>query len=349
MSSPCNSESQDEPDAGEQAEESEEEVSALVDEDGRVCSAEGPLTRSMTFEPGARVFDAFLAASCLSPLRRCAEAAFQARPSKGRYSSGKTFWAEWGQEPRCELEALALAILHRHCPDPAASAGVEWWTLCLECDADVGWHWDRDYVLEDSGVNLHPMLGTVTYLSGEPPSGSSAEGQLCTFTLDVLSPTSRENGVPVALPAGKSVRALGLVVPPRAGRHLVFDGRFLHGAPRFPSRPTSENLDVRSGLRVTFLANIWVGHKPGNASSLPAELRWTEESQLSAGVLSPSPKPVQPKEVEPGSTSTSFPLEGGTLSVAPPEGAGGDVASYLAPVSWTQKKRRRKMPRLRPS
>ena len=65
----------------------------------------GPLTRSMAFEPGSRVFDAFLAASCLSPLRRCAEAAFQAsgaerhlltlvccdfpeaRPSKGRLLS----------------------------------------------------------------------------------------------------------------------------------------------------------------------------------------------------------------------------------------------------------------------
>lgn len=24
-----------------------------------------------------------------------------------------------------------LAILRRHCPEPAAPAGVEWWTLCL--------------------------------------------------------------------------------------------------------------------------------------------------------------------------------------------------------------------------
>ena len=45
-----------------------------------------------------------------------------------------------------------------------------------ECDADVGWHWDRDYVLEDSGVNLHPMLGTVTYLSGEPPWLGNSRG-----------------------------------------------------------------------------------------------------------------------------------------------------------------------------
>ena len=31
--------------------------------------------------------------------------------------------------------------------------------------SEVAWHWDRDYTLESSGVNIHPMLGTVTYLS----------------------------------------------------------------------------------------------------------------------------------------------------------------------------------------
>ena len=32
----------------------------------------------------------------------------EAKPSQGRYSSGKTFWSEWNQRPRCELEALAF-------------------------------------------------------------------------------------------------------------------------------------------------------------------------------------------------------------------------------------------------
>ncbi|CAE7262379.1 unnamed protein product, partial [Symbiodinium pilosum] len=221
-------------------EESEEELSLQLDEDG-------PLTRSMVFIPGARVADDFLAEGSVEALRRCAEVCFQARPSKGRYSSGKTFWTPWTQEPRCELEALALAILRRHCPDPAASAGVEWWTLCLETDADVGWHWDRDYVLEDSGVNLHPMLGTVTYLSEEPC-------QLSTMAVDVVSPATREEAAPVPLPAADA-QALCVVVPPRAGRHLVFDGRFLHGAPCWGSGP-SKVTDAEHGRRVTFLAAL---------------------------------------------------------------------------------------------
>jgi len=32
-------------------------------------------------------------------------------------------------------------------------------------NSEVGWHWDRDYTLESSGMNIHPMLATVTYLS----------------------------------------------------------------------------------------------------------------------------------------------------------------------------------------
>ena len=44
-----------------------------------------------------------------------------------------------------------------------------WWMLenlqIKDESSEVAWHWDRDYTLESSGVNIHPMLGTVTYLS----------------------------------------------------------------------------------------------------------------------------------------------------------------------------------------
>ncbi|CAJ1456521.1 unnamed protein product, partial [Effrenium voratum] len=204
------------PEQPEQAEEEDEEqdeeveLDISVDENGRVCSRQGPLTASLSFDPAVRVFEDFLPPEHLAPLRRCCERFFQAKPSQGRYSSGTTFWADWDQQPRCELEALALAVLHRHCPKPAGPAGVEWWTLCLE-SAEVGWHWDRDYTLESSGVNLHPMLGTVTYLSGEGP-------QLSTMVLEVTSSVQR-SGSDVQLPR-EGGSAWCTSVPPRPGRHL---------------------------------------------------------------------------------------------------------------------------------
>jgi hypothetical protein len=55
-----------------------------------------------------------------------------------------------------------------------------------------------------------------------------------------------------------------LLVPPRVGRHVRFDGRWLHGAPAAlrPPRPT----DATEGYeRITFCCNIWINHRPGNA------------------------------------------------------------------------------------
>ena len=46
--------------------------------------------------------------------------------------------------------------------DPETS-GAEWWTQVIDDEDEIGWHWDKDYALEGSGVNVHPQLGTVTY------------------------------------------------------------------------------------------------------------------------------------------------------------------------------------------
>ena len=53
---------------------------------------------------------------------------------------------------------------------PRAKRGAEWWTQVIDPRDDIGVHWDKDYALEPAGVNLHPHVGTVTYV------GASTEG-----------------------------------------------------------------------------------------------------------------------------------------------------------------------------
>ena len=93
----------------------------------------------------------------------------------------------------------------------------------------------------ECGLFVHPLASTVTYLSSEGAPTLVVDARLS--------------------PEGKYVEAVGdaHIVPPRVGRHVRFDGRLLHGAPL-------ELLEARGDespyVRVTFLVNIWIGHKP---------------------------------------------------------------------------------------
>ena len=68
-----------------------------------------------------------------------------------------------------------------------------------------------------------------------------------------------------AVPYGEVVS--GYMSQPVIGKHLVFDGRCLHGAPAAGvARPT----EAAGARRVTFLANIWIGYHPMDLQRLPA-------------------------------------------------------------------------------
>ncbi|KAL3770692.1 hypothetical protein ACHAWO_010357 [Cyclotella atomus] len=226
------------------------------------------------------------------------------------YSTGETFFLPCLMKPRCALEALAHTIFHAHVDglqddtsngekkllyDPERS-GAEWWTLVLDApsadekegkkqndddeeeDDEVGMHFDADYGLESQMSNflLHPRVATITYLSdiGVP-----------TLILDKRSPA----------PSDTEKKSLGGDISkawlshPRFGKHVAFDGRFLHGAPGeyFPavaqnvaaSEPLAKKAKVEvatkstggnglSGKRITFLVNIWLNHCPIDAEIL---------------------------------------------------------------------------------
>ena len=99
---------------------------------------------------------------------------------------------------------------------------------------------------------------------------------------------------------------------PRVGRHLVFDGRCLHAAPRaltscvgcsgLLSTPV-----VKERKRYTFLVNVWLGHRPSGIRPFPAaaldKLTRDGASMRFGAVTAPSAAMVPTPEA-----TLSFPL-----------------------------------------
>ncbi|KAL7526798.1 hypothetical protein ACHAXR_001660 [Thalassiosira sp. AJA248-18] len=232
------------------------------------------------------------------------------------YSTGSTFFLPCLMKPRCALEALAQTIFRAHvdslegCQDSSAKdakkkllydpdrSGAEWWTLVLDTPSDeasptesdkddgdddeeddeVGMHFDADYGLEEQLPNyhLHPRVATITYFS---------DSGVPTLILDKRSPP----------PSDQEKKSLdgsihnAWLSHPCFGKHIAFDGRYLHGAPGeyFPSvakksintnepkakkMKVEENYNKLSGKRITFLVNIWLNHCPIESEPLDDEL-----------------------------------------------------------------------------
>jgi hypothetical protein len=210
---------------------------------------------------------------------------------------GRTYWIGASAAPRCSLEAAALEVLAFHTPRAGAAGegectGAEWWVQlrsigppgaaageAAEDDASsIAFHFDCDEAtLQATGEMVPPWLSTVSYLScvGAPtlilPARSDAEGR------------------PLAL------AELGAYVSyPRLGKHIVFDGRLLHGCPHGLTRdaeaspaaggaspPHSPPAEAGGRApRLTLLVNLWRRHRPVGPQPLP---------QAVAAALAPPP------------------------------------------------------------
>jgi hypothetical protein len=209
------------------------------------------------------------------------EQAFTSKNSNGdAYSTGSTFFIKSISKPRCLLEQMALEVFHFHAerlniPYNKKKSGAEWWTQCIDSRDDIGFHWDRDYGLEERTGDLkYPNLGTVTYLTdfGGP-------------TL-VMPITGQENKQSIE----KKFTTI-MLSKPRKGKHMYFDGKLLHAAPGDYDGNTedgddddddddvdddnnedSEDDESDTGVtRVTFLVNIWLDHVPEQSSSFPKD------------------------------------------------------------------------------
>mmetsp|Transcript_6807 Transcript_6807/g.27821 ORF Transcript_6807/g.27821 Transcript_6807/m.27821 type:complete len:445 (+) Transcript_6807:182-1516(+) len=299
--------------ASEASEASGSELDLALAEDGRVAC---PLLPHLA---GLDAFSSFPNAFALDDddarralLADCDEA-FTARAAtkrKGPYSSGKTYWLAADAEPRCALERLAKHVFDAHVGDAvkrfvanessaqpfdASRSGAEWWTQVVDIDDEIGVHWDKDYGLEPSGLNVHPQIGTVTYFSSFGAPTLMARKPTPTFFSESVAGafedlqthhSDREHMCFFArragLPAFASANAF--LSFPAFGKHVAFDGRWLHGALPELSRKTegaSEGDGENDGeneknptrltttKRVTFLVNVWLNHVPSTATPLP--------------------------------------------------------------------------------
>lgn len=171
-------------------------------------------------------------------------------------------------KPRCYLEKMALEIFHHHVPnspspnffyDPDTS-GAEWWVqlrpsppgtgrysmLASDGDNDeddmaksgISFHWDKDEDLRimcSGSMYIHPHISTVTYLTDLGAPTMVLTKRVDPFTGEYVK-GNHGNG---AKHEGKSDGGgdqdedvtEGFVSWPKRGKHLSFDGRYLHAAP----------------------------------------------------------------------------------------------------------------------
>ena len=317
-----NSNTEEEEDDDDESEEgssgSGSDLDLALAEDGRVAC---PLLPHLPLDAFRAFPDKFALkkngdddASRRALLDDCREA-FTARAAtkrEGPYSAGETYWLAADAEPRCALERLAKRVFEAHTREAAAAlaaeepgvfknagaaagfdprrSGAEWWTQVVDVDDEIGMHWDKDYALEAADVNVHPHIGTVTYFSSAGAPTFFARKRTPTFFRESVAgafedfETDRDAAFRRVKPRHSNANAF--LSFPAFGKHVAFDGRWLHGAlPELsqknegsPSASEAARADDARGEtkkknkrreRVTFLVNVWLNHVPSTATPLP--------------------------------------------------------------------------------
>jgi hypothetical protein len=211
----------------------------------------------------------------------------------------ETFWIGHSDQPRCRFEELAKIIGGYHmqhqyentaCYEELLTiTGYEWWIqvkpLKEQQDQEsssrgvlgVDLHYDKDEEMaENFEVGIFPTISTVTYIT------NSAQYCHPTVVYDCLAST----------PVGTAIKDCFISVP-EVGKHIAFDGRLLHGAPSelIPFVRTNKSTSADDELRITFLVNIWIGHRPSAVSPMTqiwvdslnkANTSWTDLSSGSS-------------------------------------------------------------------
>ena len=160
----------------------------------------------------------------------------------------ETFFLPHPFAPRTDMESLAAAVFDYHTrglgPIPQNS-GAEFWCQVKPPGASqsVDLHYDKDEQLSESfALGSFPFLSTVTYLTG---------GNVGTAIFQHSYGEEEEKPIPECT-----------VAYPEPGKHVVFDGELLHGAPDDPEFKAFWGRGDDRSTRVTFLVNLWLGGRP---------------------------------------------------------------------------------------
>lgn len=241
------------------------------------------MENGVPFPPPFLSFDKVLNDGEIEILSKECEEIFNAKSKRGKYSSGQSFFLHCTETCISNVEAFALRLFGSYTKNikfDDETSGVEFWPLVIETVDDVGAHYDKgavrimsqcmrnltlltDYGVEDENMDIFPWLGTVTYLC------------------DIGCPTIFfEQTEKEELPCHIKTGYLSQV---KRGKHVCFDGRFLHCG-------SSDLLDAMQRnvvrKRITLLINIWLNHIP--ADPVRCELI---SPNISVSSNAPFPKP----------------------------------------------------------
>ena len=265
------------------------ELTLNVDENGRTASASAYEQKNLPidYSTKALMFDNFNEDLRKQLIHDCEASIAPELPM--------TFWLSMNDNPRCMLEKMAKKIFNTHVKDKSGldpkSCGCEWWVQVRpsegkrinsnssEAKNGIQFHWDKDETLRDvgGGIFIHPHLSTVTYFTNE---GSPTM---------VFQDSAPDEGL-----LSRKIQE-AFISFPKVGKHLSFDGRFLHGA---PSDLSPDSLDK---VRVTFLVNIWLHHKPLGVESFPSSMLHTLSNRVIKDVN--ISKAIACKSILPSSTT----------------------------------------------
>ena len=223
--------------------------------------------------------------------------------------SKDTFWLDANiveqqkNDSLCELEKFAWTIFRRHMEhyganedikqgdqEKALIVGAEWWvqvkmispadekTIAAAASSNhpnsteaIDLHYDKDEEMASMfGIGVFPSLSTVTYLT-------EIENAPPTLIFSRRYDEVEDDNDPVGINDM-------FVSHPIIGKHVAFDGRLLHGAPSHPllrrqihqtgnARFPCDDVSNEKSIRITFLVNVWIGHKPIGVNELPVPIR----------------------------------------------------------------------------